>query len=136
MSCLIDTHIWIWWLAGQKNLPQKNRDYLDGMAGKGTPPCLSAISLWEAQMLACKGRLALDIDFPTWLMMASDPEVVRILPIDASVVIALNALPDRFHGDPADRMIVATAIVHKLTLMTADKTIRRSRVVEMAALAF
>ncbi|MEI8340118.1 MAG: type II toxin-antitoxin system VapC family toxin [Verrucomicrobiota bacterium] len=132
MSFLIDTHIWIWWLTGQKDLPQNNRDRLDSLAKKGTPPCIAAISLWEAQMLARKGRLALNIDFPEWLLMASDPGVVQILPINASVVIALDALSRRFHGDPADRMIVATAIAHQLPLMTADKSIRRSRIVEMA----
>lgn len=130
MSLLIDTHIWIWWLSGQADLTGKFRERLDRLAESETPPCLSAISLWEAQMLARKSRLKLDLTFSEWLLMATDPMVVRILPVDASVVIAVDQLPDSFHGDPADRMIVATALAHRLPLMTMDGSIRKSRVVK------
>ena len=131
MRLLIDTHIWIWWLTGQEDLPKKCRLRLDEMAGRGLPPCLAAISLWEAQMLASKGRFEMNIGFAEWLLMASDPEVVQILPIDPSVIIALNELPERFHGDPADRIIVATAKANRLPLMTMDASIRRSRIIEV-----
>ena len=83
-------------------------------------------------MLAQKGRLQLRISFSDWLLVASDPEVVRTLPIDPAVVIALDELPESFHGDPADRMIVATARAHQLPLMTMDSSIRRSRAVSVA----
>ncbi|MEY2906250.1 MAG: hypothetical protein RLZZ408_721 [Verrucomicrobiota bacterium] len=130
MSLLLDTHVWIWWLSGQPDLPARSRARLDGMAEQGEPPCLSAISLWEAQMLARKSRLKLDIPFSEWILTASDPEVVRVLPVDSAVVIALDGLPDSFHGDPADRMIVATALANRLPLMTLDGSIRKSRVVK------
>ena len=81
-------------------------------------------------MLARKSRLKLDLTFAEWLVMATDPMVVRILPVDASVVIAVDQLPGSFHGDPADRMIVATALAHRLPLMTMDASIRKSRVVK------
>ena len=132
MNLLIDTHIWIWWVNGQNELSAKDRLRLDEMAECSNPPCLSAISLWEAQMLAQKGRLQLRISFSDWLLVASDPEVVRTLPIDPAVVIALDELPESFHGDPADRMIVATARAHQLPLMTMDSSIRRSRAVSVA----
>ena len=82
-------------------------------------------------MLHQKGRLVLEMDFPVWLSQASDPSVVRLLPLDTSVVLALDKLPERFHGDPADRIIVATAKAHGLELMTKDKSIRKSRVVKV-----
>jgi PIN domain nuclease of toxin-antitoxin system len=56
---------------------------------------------------------------------------VRVLPLDTSVILALDKLPERFHGDPADRIIVATAKAHGLELMTHDKAIRRARVVKV-----
>ena len=131
MSVLLDSHVWIWWVTGQKNLAPAKRARLDELAEAGTPPFLSAISLWEAQMLYRKKRLTLAINFPVWLTEASDPVVVQVLPIDTSVVLALDELPDRFHGDPADRIIVATAKVHGMALMTDDKAIRKSRVVKV-----
>jgi PIN domain nuclease of toxin-antitoxin system len=66
-----------------------------------------------------------------WLSQASDPSVVRVLPLDTSVILALDKLPERFHGDPADRIIMATAKAHGLELMTHDKAIRRARVVKV-----
>jgi PIN domain nuclease of toxin-antitoxin system len=131
MSVLLDSHVWIWWLTGQKDLPAGKRELLDRLAQEGTPPFLAAISLWEAQMLHRKNRLQLEVDFPLWLSQASDPSVVRLLPLDAYVVLALDKLPEKFHGDPADRMIVATAKAHGLELVTEDKSIRKSRVVKV-----
>ena len=131
MSVLLDSHVWIWWLTGQKDLPRKKKELLDGLAREGEPPFLAAISLWEAQMLYRKARLQLEMDFSVWLSQASDPSVVRVLPLDTSVVLALDKLPERFHGDPADRIIVATAKAHGLELMTEDKEIRKSRVVKV-----
>lgn len=131
MSVLMDTHIWIWWLTGQGNLSSKNRKYLDRLAAGGRPPCLSAISLWEAQMLFHKNRLVLTMDFPRWLVQASDPDVIRLLPLDPTVILALDGLPENFHGDPADRIIVATAQAHALALMTEDKKIQRCRAIQV-----
>lgn len=81
-------------------------------------------------MLHRKGRLVLQTDFPAWLTQASDPSVVRLLPLDTGVILALDELPERFHGDPADRIIAATARAHGLPLMTEDTAIRKSRVVK------
>jgi len=131
VSVLLDSHVWIWWLTGQEDLPARKRESLDRLAQEGTPPFLAAISLWEAQMLYRKGRLQLQMDFPVWLSQASDPSAVRLLPLDTSVVLALDKLPERFHGDPADRIIVATAKAHGLKLITEDKAIRKSRVVKV-----
>lgn len=80
-------------------------------------------------MLHAKRRIELPLPFAEWLRRAAAPSIVRVMPLDAEVVIALNSLPDRFHGDPADRLIVATARVHRLSLATHDERIRRSRAV-------
>jgi PIN domain nuclease of toxin-antitoxin system len=128
---LLDTHIWLWWQLGQSELSTRERDALDDLAAAGTPPALSSISLWEAQMLAEKGRLTLDIPLAYWLPTAAAPETVTLLPMDVEIVLALNDLPKSFHGDPADRIIVATARAHGLPLATRDGNIRRSRTVQL-----
>jgi PIN domain nuclease of toxin-antitoxin system len=128
LRVLLDTHVWLWWLMGQASLPERERTSLDQAAAR-QELCLSAISLWEAQMLHAKRRIELPLPLGEWLRRAAAPSVVRVLPLDAEVVIALDALSAGFHGDPADRLIVATARVHRLPLATHDVRIRRSRAV-------
>jgi PIN domain nuclease of toxin-antitoxin system len=128
---LLDTHVWLWWLLGQPELSLRDREALDALAAAGTPPALSAISLWEAQMLAQKGRLRLDSPLTHWLPTAASRETVTLLPMDVEVILALDGLPESFHGDPADRIIVATARAHGLPLATQDRNIRRSRTVKV-----
>lgn len=130
MSVVLDTHVWVWWLLGQPDLSPTERRKLDDLA-EHEPPLLPAVCLWEAQMLHSKGRLILDIPFDRWLPEAAQPAVVRIAPLTVDVVLALQALPASFHGDPADRLVVATARVAKLPLATHDKRIRRSRTVPL-----
>ena len=130
MSVVLDTHIWIWWLTGDKALSQAERAALDAEATrKGCR--LPAICLWEAQMLHAKKRLKLPLTFEEWLAQATDTRILTILLIDVKVVSALNRLPASFHGDPADRLIVATARSHALPLATQDARIRRSRLVKI-----
>jgi PIN domain nuclease of toxin-antitoxin system len=123
---LLDTHVWLWWLLGSSRLPAKERAALDRLGSHGALR-LAAVSLWEAQMLHAKGRLVLDRAFDVWIREAAAAGVVEIVPLDVEVVIALADLPATFHGDPADRLIVATARVHRLPLATHDRAIRRSR---------
>ena len=130
MSVVLDTHIWIWWLTGDEALSPAERKALDREATlKGCS--LPAISLWEAQMLHAKKRLKLPLPFEAWLAQAADPRILAVLPIDVKVVSAISRLPASFHGDPADRMIVATAKVHSLPLATRDARIRRSRIAKL-----
>ncbi len=127
-ALILDTHVWLWWLLGQPQLSDVERDALDELAASGTPPGLSPISLWEAQMLAAKGRLELFGPLSEWLPVAASPETVHLLPMDIAVILALDNLPKEFHGDPADRIITATARANNLPLATHDGNIRRSRV--------
>jgi PIN domain nuclease of toxin-antitoxin system len=125
---LLDTHVWLWWLLGSPRLPANERAALDRAGSRGGVR-LAAVSLWEAQMLHAKGRLTLDRAFDVWIREAAATSVVEILPLDVEVVIALATLPVTFHGDPADRLIVATARAHRAPLATHDRAVRRSRVV-------
>ena len=126
MKVLLDTHFWLWWLLGSDRLTVRERIALDRLAARAGLR-LAAVSLWEAQMLHAKGRLVLDRPFDVWIREASSAAVIEILPLDVEVVIALASLPASFHGDPADRLIVATARAHRIPLATHDRAIRRSR---------
>lgn len=124
---LIDTHIWIWWLLGGESsrLSDKEVELLDQHAENGLL-FLSAISLLEVQMLVRKNRLKLTVPFEQWLREATRADIIQVLPIDVSVILAVHTLPARFHGDPADRIIYATRKVRDLPLMTHDKQLRKA----------
>jgi len=106
LRVLLDTHIWLWWLTGSQELSASERRALDRCA-EAQQLCLPVISLWEAQMLHGKKRIELPLPFADWLRRASAPGVVRLVPLDTEVVIALDRLPRAFRGDPADRLTAA-----------------------------
>jgi PIN domain nuclease of toxin-antitoxin system len=126
LSVLLDTHIWVWWLTPESPLSTRERAALDAEAER-RELFLPAISLWEAQMLHAKGRLEVPLPFAEWLEQAADERMLSLVPLDVGVVLALDALPASFHGDPADRLIVASARSRGLPLATHDQGIRRSR---------
>ena len=130
MNVLLDTHIWVWWLTPGSPLTRTEREALD-VAAERSELCLAAISLWEAQMLYRKRRLELPLPFSDWLTRAADSRIVSVIPLDVETVLALDSLPHSFHGDPADRLIVATARAHVLPLATRDTRIRRSRIARL-----
>jgi PIN domain nuclease of toxin-antitoxin system len=127
---LLDTHVWVWWMFGQKDLPANQRAQLTALAGK-QPPLLSDVSLWEVQMMYSRKRLPLQIPFEHWLHAATRPEVVQLVRLTPAIAIKLSQLPNTFYGDPVDRIIVATALVHEVPLFTHDRKIQRSRVVPL-----
>jgi PIN domain nuclease of toxin-antitoxin system len=87
--------------------------------------------MWEAQVLHSKRRLELPLPFAEWIVRATDDRIISVVPLSVEVMVALDALPDSFHGDPADRLIVATARTHVLPLATHDAAIRRSRAAKL-----
>ncbi|MEO8628069.1 MAG: PIN domain-containing protein [Betaproteobacteria bacterium] len=87
--------------------------------------------MWETQVLHAKGRLKLTVPFAIWLREAASDAVITLIPIDLHVIVALDALPKTVHGDPADRLIMATARAHALPLATMDTEIRRSRALKI-----
>jgi len=130
VSVLLDTHVWLWWLTPRSPLGRRDRDGLDALAVKHELH-ISAVSLWEAQMLHAKRRLELPLAFADWLERAADERTLAVLPLDVPVILALDSLPRGFHGDPADRLIVATARSRRMPLATYDAAIRRSRAVTL-----
>ena len=99
MSVLLDTHIWVWWLTPGSPLSRAERESLDARAER-RELFVSAISLWEVQVLHAKRRLELPLPFAEWLARAADDRVISVLPLSAEVIFALDALPASFQGDP------------------------------------
>ena len=116
---LLDTHAWVWLLNGSDHLGPRaikaiRRSLADGAV------LVSAISPWEVAMLVSKGRLALDRDVGEWVQAALSLPGIRLEPLSPEVAVASTRLPGTIHGDPADRMIAATARHLGSTLITAD----------------
>ena len=123
MKVLLDTHVWFWLLEDPDALPPQVRRILSDPAH--VPFGLCSISLWEMAKLIQKRRIRLTIPTPEWFARALPPGLIRIYPLTESVAVNSTFLPDGFASDPADEIIVATARLQNLTLLTADKRIRR-----------
>ena len=122
MTALLDTHVLVWWLNDRHRLSAAQRDVV-ASAGAESPLLVSDISLWEVAMLHARGRIRLAIPLREWLEKATGPPLVRRQGISPAIAETVAALPDSFHRDPADRILVATARVLGATLLTQDRRI-------------
>ena len=125
---ILDTHAWIWWVQADPRLDRQTVEALDVLPPDDRP-LLCDISLWEVAMLVASGRLTLGEPLESWLDAAADPRTVRVIPVTPAVAVAVTRLPDTFHRDPADRLIVATCRALGHPLVTRDRAITRSRLV-------
>jgi PIN domain nuclease of toxin-antitoxin system len=120
---LLDTHIWRWSLAAPEKLGKRLRAAL---ARRGTELWLSPVSVWELLVLAERGRIKLAPEPRQWIAMALGNTPASEAPLTYQVAIrSREVLPA--HEDPADRFLVATALVYDLTLATADEALIRAR---------
>jgi len=119
---LLDTHVWLWLVAGSADLSTGARLTIDEAAAAGTLR-VAAISLWEVALLASRGRIILGKSIGLWLEEALADPGPAIDPLSPQIAVESYVLPDVFHRDPADRLIVATARVANATLMTRDQRI-------------
>ena len=123
MKYLLDSSVWIMSALREQVLPpdiQKIVGDADETLG------LSIFSLWEAAKKNEQGKLLLPMDLPLWLK-AAVPHHVHVLPLTAEIIDESTRLPEFPVNDPADQLIVATARVHKLTLLTTDTKLKGYR---------
>jgi PIN domain nuclease of toxin-antitoxin system len=125
---VIDTHALVWWIERNPRLSRRARALMDG-AERDRPLRLSGISLWEISNLYSFGRLKFRQPLRDWLELATASPKVVVEPITPAIAAAVSTLPESFHRDPADRIIVATALVFGEPLITADRRIAESGVV-------
>lgn len=129
MIALLDTHVLIWWLQDPALLSPAQKRVTDE-AGKESPLRVSDISLWEIATLHSLGRIRLAIPVREWLEKAVAPPLVRRHGISPAIAAEVARLPDSFHRDPADRILVATARILGATLLTHDRRIQESGLAE------
>lgn len=120
---LLDTHTLIWWLTQDRLLPSSVRNFIQQHI-HGQQVYVSAMSIWEIAMLYRKGRLQLAYDLETWIDQALASPGLQWVPADSGILLKSVILPDPFHPDPADRIIVATAMNLGAILVTKDGKIR------------
>lgn len=115
---MLDTHVWLWWInADNANLDKEQwRLFVQRERRVG----VSAISCFEVAWLECHNRIRLKIPLALWFEKATVDSGIEILPISPAIA-ELAANLSEHHSDPQDRLIIATAIVHKAKLLSADK---------------
>ena len=118
---LLDTHIWVWWVHDAPELSKNYRDLIE--ANEGEAVGVSAISCWEIAKLVELKRIELPCAIDDWFYAALSYPGVHLFGLTPEVAIESTRLPGEFHRDPADQIIVATARVHNLPLLTADERI-------------
>ncbi len=121
---LLDTHVWIWLNNGSSELKPAAIREIDRAAENGEL-FISAISVWEIATLVSKKRILLRTAIQEWIDQALSQPGVELIPLLPAIAVESTALPDGLNADPADRIIVATARIRSLTLMTRDDNMQR-----------
>ena len=119
---LLDTHTWIWLFQGSTELSENVIVKINQIGSQGKV-FISAISVWELSMLVAKGRVTLSKSIHQWVEDSLSQPGVNLSLLTPAIAIESSFLPGEFHGDPADRIIVATARLNNLILLTRDRKI-------------
>lgn len=118
---ILDTHIWFWWNQDSPQLTSSEKECIESSRKDGIG--ISTISLLEISRLVNRGRLILPKPLDEWFSIALAEEGIILISITPEIAIESYSLPGKFHKDPADRIIVATARTYDCSLMTKDRDI-------------
>ena len=118
---ILDTHAWIWHVQGDKRLKADYAKMIQQYEAIGLG--VSAISLWEVVKAVEYGRLSFPVPVEDWLKTALAYPGITLLPLTAQIAVESTNLPDNFHKDPADQIIVATARIYNCLIVTYDAKI-------------
>lgn len=120
---ILDTHIWVWNVQGDRRLKTDLIDLMQRHEPFGIGIC--SISLWEVAKAVELNRLTLPKSVFDWLEEALASPGVILLPLTSEIAVESTQLPGNFHKDPFDQLIVATARVYDVPLVTADSDVRK-----------
>lgn len=122
---LLDTHIALWLSRGDARLRETTRKTMDAAWKAGGRIFLSAVSVWEIAMLVEKGAIELDLPVDEWAERFLDRPGLEVLSLDHRAAALAYNLHHLEHRDPADRLLIASAISLGCPLVTHDDRIRR-----------
>ena len=117
---LLDTHALLWWQAGSPRMSPTARATIES----GARLLVSPITCWEVGMLVAKGRVRLDRPTAAWVRDLLAQSRIEPSGLETGTAVAAAELPD-FHGDPADRLLYATARSWPAVLLTKDEALQR-----------
>lgn len=129
MKYLLDTHTWIWWHMNPGKLSQRVKMLIQDTAGDNEL-LLSAISPWEFSKLLEKRRIGISCNPEDWIINALEMPKLRVLHLYPVLAYRSTVLPQPFHDDPADQIIVAIAREENATILTKDEKILTYRHVQ------
>jgi PIN domain nuclease of toxin-antitoxin system len=118
---VLDTHTWVWWTDGDQRLSPAAETAIESSHGV----VVSSISAWEVATLERLGRLRLKPDLRSWIRRALAVDNVVKEDVTPEVAVIAGSLLPPFPGDPADRIIFATALTRDAALVTADRRLAR-----------
>lgn len=119
---LLDTHVWIWLRFGILTAKPEILKLIRHAADENNW-FVSSFCFYEIAHAVYRKRLHLDVPLIDWLQSASAQGMPTVLDLTAEIAAATYSLPESFHGDPGDRIVAATAVVHGLTICTHDKAL-------------
>ena len=123
MLTLLDTHAWVWWVTGDQRLSRSAKRLVD-RASRRDALVVSFISIWEVAKKVERGQLVLDRSVGEWLDAATARAGLQLVELTRRILEESCRLPQPFHGDPADQMIVATARDRDAVVVSKDRQIR------------
>jgi PIN domain nuclease of toxin-antitoxin system len=118
---ILDTHIWVWWNHNDLRLTNQYQEIINQERSQGLGVC--SISLIEISRLVSQNRLIIPCSMQEWFKIALAQKGVQVLSITPEIALDAYALPGDFHKDPADRIIVATARIYNVPLISVDDKI-------------
>jgi PIN domain nuclease of toxin-antitoxin system len=121
---VLDTHVWVWWVSNPEMLSDTARQVVDDGARR-RELFISTISSWEVAMLVEKEGLSLALDVRDWISRSEALPFVTFVPLSTAIAVESVRLPGFPHADPADRIIVATALSLGARLVTKDEKLWR-----------
>jgi len=122
MKYLLDTHTWIWWHMNPSKLSKKVKQLIS-KTEKYDELLLSAISPWEFSKLIEKNKIGISCNPEDWFSTALKMHKFRLVALSPSIAYRSTVLPQPFHSDPGDQIIVATAREENAIILTKDKRI-------------